>query len=241
MMADEAGVVPGAALRLRRDVDPARDHVRGGHASQDVVSVVLYGDYLCPYCRRLRPVLERLRHALGERLAYVFRHFPNERAHPGATFLARAAEAAAQQGHFWDMHDYVYGHEAPFSEKQILDFANKLGLDMERFRRDLESEDMQRRVDEDIAEGKRNGVTGTPTLFVDDLRYGGAWDFYSMLEALERPVAARVQRSARTFASLPASGGIALLIAAALALLCANTPLASFYHAFVNLLLGIGG
>jgi NhaA family Na+:H+ antiporter len=239
-MADEAVAAPGVAVRLQRPIDPSQDHVRGGSAPDHVVSVVVYSDYLCPYCRRLRPVLERLRHALGERLAYVFRHFPNERAHPGATFLARAAEAAAQQGHFWDMHDYVYGHEAPFSEKQILDFANKLGLDMERFRRDLESEDMQRRVDEDIAEGKRNGVTGTPTLFVDDLRYDGAWDFYSMLEALERPVAARVQRSARVFASLPASGGLVLILAAAAALICANSPLAPYYRSFVDSSFTIG-
>src|SRR5439155_10828624 len=102
---------------------------------------VVYSDYLCPYCRRLRPVIERLRQALGERLAYVFRHFPNERAHPGATYIARAAEAAARQGHFWDMHDYLYGHEPPISKDQIFEFAHGLGLDMDRFRRDLESED----------------------------------------------------------------------------------------------------
>ena len=239
-MAEQAVAAPGVAVRLQRPLDPSQDHVRGGHATDHVVSILVYSDYLCPYCRRLRPVLERLRHALGERLAYAFRHFPNERAHPGATFLARAAEAAAQQGHFWDMHDYIYGHEPPFSEKQILEFANKLGLDMERFRRDLESEDTQRRVDEDIAEGRRNGVTGTPTLFVDDLRYDGAWDFYSMLEALERPVAARVQRSARVFASLPASGGLVLIIAAAAALLCANSLLAPYYRSFIEASFTIG-
>jgi NhaA family Na+:H+ antiporter len=99
---------------------------------------------------------------------------------------------------------------------------------------------MQRRVDEDIAEGKRNGVTGTPTLFVDDLRYDGAWDFYSMLEALERPVAARVQRSARVFASLPASGGLVLILAAAAALICANSPLAPYYRSFVDSSFTIG-
>jgi NhaA family Na+:H+ antiporter len=239
-MAEQAVAAPGVAVRLQRPVDPAQDHVRGGRAPDHVVSIVVYSDYLCPYCRRLRPVLERLRHALGERLAYAFRHFPNERAHPGATFLALAAEAAAQQGHFWDMHDYVYGHEPPFSEKQVLEFANKLGLDMERFRRDLESEDTRRRVDEDISEGKRNGVTGTPTLFVDELRYDGAWDFYSMLEALERPVAARVQRSARVFASLPASGGLILIAAAAVALLCANSPLAPYYRSFIDSSFAIG-
>lgn len=239
-MADETGVVPGVAVRLQRAIDPRRDHVRGGRTSDGVVSVVLYGDYLCPYCRRLRPVLDRLRQAFGERLAYAFRHFPNERAHPGATFIHRAAEAAARQGRFWAMHDRLYGQEPPLGEEQVFDIAGELGLDMERLRRDLESDETRRRVDEDLAEGKRNGVTGTPTLFVDGIRYDGAWDFYSMLEALERPVAARLQRSARVFASLPASGGLVLILGSAAALLCANTPLAPYYRLFIQSSFSIG-
>src|SRR5262249_36146977 len=151
-------------------VDFARDHVRGGGTAEGVVNVVLYGDYLCPYCRRLRPVLDRLRQALGERLAYVFRHFPNERAHPGSTFISRAAEAAARQGGFWQMHDRLYNQEPPIGERLVMEFATELGLDMERFRRDLESDETRQRVAEDLAEGRRNGVTGTPTLFVDEIR-----------------------------------------------------------------------
>src|SRR5262252_5586660 len=219
-MADENGVAPGVAVRLQRPADPRRDHVRGGRAPDGVVTVVLYGDYLCPYCRRLGPVLDRLRQALGERLAYVFRHFPNERAHPGATFVAQAAEAAARQGRFWQMHDRLYGQEPPLGEEQVAELATALGLDMVRFQRDLESDDTRGRVEEDLGDGRRNGVTGTPTLFVDGIRYDGAWDFYSMLEEIERPIAARVTRSARAFASLPASGGLVLLLAAAAALLC---------------------
>ena len=79
---------------LLRPVDLARDHIRGGNAPAGVITLVVYSDYLCPYCRRLRIVIARLRKTLGGRLAYVFRHFPNERAHPGAEFMARAAEAA---------------------------------------------------------------------------------------------------------------------------------------------------
>src|SRR5712671_2854683 len=226
-MAAESG--SGSAFRLQRDVDRARDHVRGGNAPDGVVNVVLYGDYLCPYCRRLRHVLARLRQAMGERLAYVFRHFPNERAHPGAEFVSRAAEAAGKQGRFWQMHDLIYEEEPPITEAKVRDFARKLGLDMDRFERDIQDSATQKRVQEDVQEGKRNGVTGTPTVFVDGIRYDGAWDFYSMLEALQRPVAARVRHSARVFASLPASGGLVLLLAAAAALLCANTPLAPYY------------
>jgi len=237
-MANETA--PGIAFRLQRPVDLERDHVRGGRTSDRPVSVVVYGDYLCPYCRRLRQVIDRLRQALGERLAYVFRHFPNERAHPGATFIARATEAAARQGRFWEMHDRLYGREPPLGEAEVLEIAGQLGLDMERFRRDIESDEARQRVDEDLADGRRNGVTATPTLFVDGLRYDGAWDFYSMLEALERPVAEQLQRSARAFASLPASGGLVLILAAVAALLCANTALAPYYRLFIESAFSIG-
>lgn len=225
---------------LQRAIDKARDHIRGG-SERDPVSIVLYGDYLCPYCRRLRFVLARLRHALGERLAYVFRHFPNERAHPGAQFMARAAEAAGNQGRFWEMHDWLYEQEpSSLKEEKVREFVLSLGLDMERFERELTDEQTVKRVEEDLGDGKRNGVTATPTVFVDAIRYDGAWDFYSMLEALERPVATRLQRSASAFASLPASGGLVLLLAAAAALLCANSPLAPYYRAFINSSFGLG-
>src|SRR5262245_52272503 len=127
----------GAALRLQRAIDGSRDHIRGGAAKDGVVSIVLYGDYLCPYCQRLRHVFARLRQALGERLAYVFRHYPNERAHPGAGFIHRAAEAAGRQGRFWEVHDWIYEQEPPPAEEDVRAFVRSLGVDMDRFERDL--------------------------------------------------------------------------------------------------------
>jgi len=230
----------GAVLRLLRPIDSSRDHVRGDAASPLAVSVVGYEDFLCPYCHRLRAVVERLREVLGDRLVYVFRHFPNERAHPGAELAARAAEAAARQGRFWEMHDRLFGREAPLREDDVLDLARDLGLDMERFAQDLASDSARARVEEDRENGRRNGVTGTPTLFIDGMRYDGAWDFHSMLEALERPVAARVHRSARAFANLPTSAGLVLLVAAVAALACANTPLAPTYERMVASRFGLG-
>ena len=228
-MSDDA-----AAVRLRQPIDRLRDHVRGGTARDGVVSIVVFGDYLCPYCRNLRQVLTRLREALGDRLVYVFRHFPNERAHPGAELVSRAAEAAGLQGRYWEMHDWLYEQEPPIAEAELLAFAQSLGLDVDRFRTELESETAHRRIAEDRADGRSNGVVGTPTLFLNGLRYDGAWDFYSMLEALELPVAARLHRSARVFASLPAAGGLVLLLAAAAALVCANSPLAPYYRLFIE-------
>jgi NhaA family Na+:H+ antiporter len=238
-MAEDA-VSAAASVRLRQPIDPGRDHVRGGGAREGVVSIVLFGDYLCSYCRNLRHVLARLRNALGERLAYVFRHFPNERAHPGAELISRAAEAAGRQGRYWELHDWLYEQEPPIDQARLFAFVQSLGLDLERFRLDVESESAREHVAGDRAAGRSNGVVGTPTLFINGLRYDGAWDFYSMLEALELPVAARVHRSARVFASLPAAGGIVLLLAAAAALVCANSPLAPYYRLFVESSFDIG-
>jgi NhaA family Na+:H+ antiporter len=229
----------GDSLRLLHAIDPDTDHVLGAW-SDEAVFVVGYQDFLCPYCRRLRPVMRRLAQALGDRLVYVFRHFPNERANPGAELASRAAEAAALQGRFFEMHDAIFDRDLPIRRAELLELAQAIGLDAARYERDLDSESVRARVARDVADGRENGVTGTPTLFVDDLRYDGAWDYHSMLEGLERPVAARVQRSARVFASLPTSAGLILLLTALLAIVCANTPLAPLYERAMNAHLGIG-
>src|SRR6185437_11924392 len=165
--------------RLIRPVDRQRDHVRGGDGRDHRLTILIYGDYLCPYCGRLRLVLDRLRRALGERMAYVFRHFPNERAHPGAELMSIGSEAAGRQGRFWEMHDALFAREPPIDESALLQIAASLGLDMERFERDLRDTVLRERVAEDLADGRHNGVTATPTIFIDGVRYDGAWDFYS--------------------------------------------------------------
>src|SRR5262249_17505874 len=126
------------------------------------------------------------------------------------------------------------------TEESVLELARTLDLDMARFTADLEGETARERVVQDLEEGRKNGVTGTPTLFVDGIRYDGAWDFYSMLEELQRPVAAPPHRSARVFASLPASGGIVLLLFAVFAIVCANTSLRGPYEALMQAAFHIG-
>jgi NhaA family Na+:H+ antiporter len=178
-----------STFKLRRPVDATRDHVRDGDVA-GAVTVVVYADYLCPYCRRLRRVLKRLRRVLGPRLQFVYRHFPNERAHPGAEFAARVAEAAARQGKFWEVHDWLYDREPPITKAQLLEFVRSLRLDMDQFEQDVRDEAARQRVNEDVADGRGNGVSGTPTVFIDGVRYDGAWDFHSMLEAIELPLSA---------------------------------------------------
>jgi NhaA family Na+:H+ antiporter len=228
-----------AARRLQRP-DRDRDHIRGSGAGRDTIEVVIYGDYLCPYCRRLRLVLARLRETLGERLVYAYRQFPNEAAHPGAELASMAAEAAGQQGKFWQMHDALYAHDRQIGEKEVLEIARGVGLNMRRFRAGLRDERLRRRIQDDIAAGRAAHVAGTPTIFVDGVRYDGAWDFHSMLEALDRPVGQKLQRTARAFANLPASAGLVLLAAAAAALLAANSAFAPFYHELTGAEIGLG-
>src|SRR5262249_38434371 len=105
---------------------------------------------------------------------------------------------------------------------------------------DLGSDAVRERVERDMFEGRDNGVTGTPTIFVDGFRYDGAWDYHSMLEGIERPFAARVGRSARVFASIPTSAGLMLLIAAALAIVCANSPLGAAYQRLMDASIRVG-
>ena len=233
-----AGAKP--TRRRPRPVDPRRDHIRGGPPARGRVVVIMYGDYLCPYCRRLRPVLERLRATLGERMTYAYRQFPNERAHPGAELASQAAEAAGRQGRFLEMHFALYDHERAIDEKVLFEIAKSLGLDEAKFRKGLADPTLRKRVAEDLADGRASGVTGTPTIFVDGVRYDGAWDFYSMLEGLDRPVGARLGRTARAFANLPTSAGLVLLAAAAAALTCANSGLEPIYRRLVGAQLGLG-
>ncbi len=119
-------------------------------------------------------MLRRLREATGDRLAYAFRHFPNERAHPGAEFMARAAESGhrtrAGSGRCTTRSSTG---EPPFGEKDARELAARIGLDMERFDRDIDSDEVGARVAEDLADAGRNGVSGTPTIFVDGVRYDG--------------------------------------------------------------------
>ena len=110
-------VAPGR--RLLRKIDRRRDHARGGAGKRGGAVVVVYGDYLCPYCRRLRAVLDRLRKALGERLTYVYRHFPNERVHPGAEFASIAAEAAARREFSEETGLAVEGDFTPLADRRL--------------------------------------------------------------------------------------------------------------------------
>jgi diadenylate cyclase len=161
----------------------ARDHVRGPEGAS--VTLVKYGDYECPYCGDLHPILKELQEMAGERVRFVFRHFPLDSAHPRARLAALAAEAAASQGRFWEMHDLLYANQDELGEEELIRYAAELGLNLRRFEEDLANDDHAWRIEEDRLGGERAGVGGTPALFVNGVRYAGTMDLDGLLAAVE--------------------------------------------------------
>jgi len=155
------------------------------------VTLVEYGDYECPYCGSAHPIVERVRKELGPRLRFVFRHFPLKEIHPHALMAAQAAEAAAAQGKFWEMHDLLYDHQTALDESHLLGYAKKLELDAARFQKDLEAGVYAQRVRADFRSGVRSGVNGTPTFFVNGDRLDGSWYYNDLMAAVERAGAVR--------------------------------------------------
>jgi protein-disulfide isomerase len=148
-----------------------RDHVRGPATAS--VTLVEYGDYECPYCRAAVAIVDELQRIVPDELRFVFRHFPLESVHPHANRAAEAAEAAASQGRFFEMHAALFEHQAALEDEDLLQYAAELDLDMTRFRADLDRGTHAERVREQFREGVRSGVRGTPTFYLDDVRYDG--------------------------------------------------------------------
>ena len=159
-----------------------RDHAQGPPDAP--VTLVEYGDYECPYCGNAYPVVKRLQQDLGERLRFVFRNFPLNTIHAHAGVAAQAAEAAAAQGKFWEMHDLLYEHQQDLADADMVRYALKLGLEVYRFESDLSGETFSKRVSDDFRGGVRSGVNGTPTFFINGTRYDGPHDYESLLAAL---------------------------------------------------------
>jgi Na+/H+ antiporter NhaA len=168
-------------------VDPERDHIRG--PTEAPVTVVEYGDFECPYCGRAEPVVRELLADFAD-VGYVWRHLPLSDVHPNAQLAAEAAEAAANQDAFWEMHDVLLDHQDDLQPRDLLAYAEQLGLDLERFRDDLREQAGASRVEEDVDSADRSGVTGTPTFFINERRHDGAYDV-GTLSAAVRAAGAR--------------------------------------------------
>jgi Na+/H+ antiporter NhaA len=163
------------------DVDPERDHIRGPIGAP--VTVVEYGDFECPYCGQAEPVVRELLRDFGD-VRYVWRHLPLNDVHPRAQLAAEAAEAAADQGAFWEMHDLLLDHQDALRPDDLIGYAEQLGLDAERFTNDLREHAGAARVAEDVDSADLSGVSGTPTFFINGRRHHGAYDISTLSAAV---------------------------------------------------------
>ncbi len=161
----------------------SRDHAEG--PAEAPLTLVEYGDYQCPYCGAAYPVVKRLQKTLGKKLRFVFRNFPLTQSHPYAWIAAEAAEAAALQGKFWEMHDLLFEQQSSFKPEVVPLWAKKIGLNVEQFGTDIKGSVVEKRIKEDRQSGIRSGVNGTPTFFINGTRYDGPHDYHSLLAALK--------------------------------------------------------
>jgi Na+/H+ antiporter NhaA len=173
---------PDLIVDLAEPVDPERDHIRGPVDAP--VTLVEYGDFECPYCGQAEPVVRELLRDFGD-VTYVWRHLPLNDVHPLAQQAAEAAEAAASQGAFWEMHDLLLDHQDALRMEDLVGYAEELGLDVDRFEEDLRTRAGVRRVAEDVDSADVSGVSGTPTFFVNGLRHYGAYDIATLKAAVK--------------------------------------------------------
>lgn len=160
----------------------SQDHTQG--ASSAPLQLVEYGDYQCSYCGQAYPAIKAAQQALGDKLTFVFRNFPLPEAHPNAQKAAVAAEAAAAQGKFWEMHDALYEHQNHLDAAHLLSYAQELGLDITQFKSDLHKSSVVAKIEADFESGIRSGVNGTPSFFVNGQKYEGSWEGQELTQYL---------------------------------------------------------
>ena len=168
-------------IDLAVPVDPERDHIRGTEGAP--VTLVEYGDFECPYCGQAESVIRELLRDYGD-ARYVWRHLPLNDVHAYAELAAEAAEAAAAQGKFWEMHDLLLEHQDALAPEELTGYARQLGLDVDRFTDDIESHASAARIAEDVDGADLSNVSGTPTFFINGRRHYGAYDIDTLKQAV---------------------------------------------------------
>jgi Na+/H+ antiporter NhaA len=172
----------GDIIDLAEDVDPAVDHVRGKPDAP--VTLVEYADFECPYCGRAEPTVRDVVGAAGDDVRYVFRHLPLADVHPHAQLAAEAAEAAAAQGAFWEMHDLLMAHQDKLTLRDIREYAEQLGLDADRLVDEVRDRRYIKRINRDVESADASDVAGTPSFFINGKRHQGAYDEAALTAAV---------------------------------------------------------
>ena len=160
------------------------DHAHGPAGA--AVTLVEFVDYECPACLNATDVVARLREHFGEKLRVVYRHFPRHTVHPHAGVAAQAAEAAAAQDKFFQMHDELFAHQQELAGLDLNKLAVRAGLDLYKFEQDLRTQAHAAKVAADAAGGERSGVTGSPAFFLNNTRYRGSVAFDTLREDIDQ-------------------------------------------------------
>lgn len=163
-------------------VDPARDHVQGVPSAE--FTLVEFGDFECPFSAKAAVSVRRLQRRLGERLCFVYRQFPLNHKHPHAQLAAEASEAASAQGRFWQMYAMLFTHQRALDRHDLIGYAERIGLDLERFTRELDDRTYEETVRLQFEGGRMLGATGTPAFFVDGRPYTGPYEPGDLMVAL---------------------------------------------------------
>jgi protein-disulfide isomerase len=179
----DAGMGITAFAELIPPVNSKRDHCLGPDAAP--VTLLEYGDYECPYCGRAYVIIKRIQDRFGDQLRFAFRNFPLTQVHPHAQQAAEAAEAAGAQGMFWEMHDMLYENQTALDEPSLREYALSLELDMDRFDMEMMTHAHAKRVREDFMSGVKSGVNGTPTFYLNGIRYDGSWEGVRLMTTVE--------------------------------------------------------
>lgn len=161
-----------------------KDHILGNIEAP--VTLVEYGDFQCPYCQDAFPIVENVRKIAGNSLRFVFRHFPLSEIHPLALPAAYASEAAGKQSKFWEMHDLLFKNQSYLEIEDFINFARDLNLKMQQFSKDMQSSKTYTHVHEDFLGGVRSGVNGTPTFFINNVRFDEACTKEGLLKAIAK-------------------------------------------------------
>jgi protein-disulfide isomerase len=170
--------------KLTMPVSQQRDHIQGEGSAQ--ATLVEYGDYECPYCGQAYPIVKEVQKRLKNKLRFVFRNFPITQIHLHAQQAAEAAESAAAQNKFWEMHDYLFEHQRALDDVHLQQYAKNIQIDnISKFKYELEQHVYAAHVREDFLSGVRSGVNGTPTFFINGIRYDDSWDAESLEAAIK--------------------------------------------------------
>ena len=160
--------------KLITPVNIGTDHIRGSIDAP--ISIVEYGDYECPYTGMAYPIVKEILKHFNTKVYFVFRNFPLIEIHPHAQHAAEAAEVAASQDKFWQMHDYLFEHQIALDDNHLLQYAGKLRLDINKFKKEVSEHTYAPLIEESLKSGIDSGVKGTPTFFVNGEHYEDSWD-----------------------------------------------------------------